>query len=542
MPQLNAFRLLTATLVATTLGLAGCGGSGGGTPAAPPTYQVSGSVTGLFAGSQATLLNNAGNALVVTSNGGFMFTTALPSGSAYAVTVGTQPAGHNCVVGSGSGTVASANITSVTVTCTANPTRTVTTTVTGLESGTSFSVQLNGTETLSATGNANFSFATAIPEGVGYAVAVTSQPTFQTCTATPASGTVGGANLVIAIDCTRNKLFALAANWSVSSNSLSVYEVNETSGALTPVASSPFASGGAAPSSVVVNHAGSHAFVTNSNDGQVAVFAINGATGALTPAGTFAAGGTFPAAIALNANSTAAYVVNEGTATKVTAFSVSPSTGAMTQIGQYDLAGTPAGALTRRTVAVNPAGTFVYVTDGGPGNVAAFSVNAGTGALTFIGVYGSGGVPSSLVVNPSGTQVLVTNEDGTLARMTIEASGSLLLSGPPINSGGTGARAVLFSGSTRAFVAHLNGTVAPFSIDAATGEPTLIAAGAVTIADRSPFAMAVNAAGTLGLVANSTSNNISVFAIAANGTLTEVAGSPVAAGTGPRGIALVRKR
>jgi hypothetical protein len=86
----------------------------------PPAYTVGGSVTGLAAGQSVVLLNNAGNSTTVNSNTSFTFSTAINSGGAYAVTVGTQPTGQTCTVTNGSGTV-SANVTNVTLTCTDNP-------------------------------------------------------------------------------------------------------------------------------------------------------------------------------------------------------------------------------------------------------------------------------------------------------------------------------------------------------------------------------------------------------------------------------------
>ena len=67
------------------------------------------------------LLNNGGDNLSVSSNSGFTFATSLANGASYAVTVGTQPAGQTCEVGSGTGTISSANVTDVSVTCADDP-------------------------------------------------------------------------------------------------------------------------------------------------------------------------------------------------------------------------------------------------------------------------------------------------------------------------------------------------------------------------------------------------------------------------------------
>ena len=66
------------------------------------------------------LQDNGGDDLSVSASGAFTFGTGLTSGSAYSVTVKTNPAGQTCSVANGSGTVGSAGVTNVAVTCTAN--------------------------------------------------------------------------------------------------------------------------------------------------------------------------------------------------------------------------------------------------------------------------------------------------------------------------------------------------------------------------------------------------------------------------------------
>jgi hypothetical protein len=96
------------------------GGSGGGSGGV--TYTIGGRVSGLT-GSGLIVQNNGGGNLAVSADGAFTFATGLGSGSAYAVTVKTQPSTptQNCVVTHGTGTVAAANVTDVAVTCAPTP-------------------------------------------------------------------------------------------------------------------------------------------------------------------------------------------------------------------------------------------------------------------------------------------------------------------------------------------------------------------------------------------------------------------------------------
>ncbi|MFY0571463.1 hypothetical protein ACN28E_47585 [Archangium lansingense] len=80
---------------------------------ATKTYTLGGTVEGL----RGTLGLSLGNeTLQVTTNGGFTFTTKLPRGSSYGVSVATQPQGQRCTVSNGSGTVAG-NVADLAVRC-----------------------------------------------------------------------------------------------------------------------------------------------------------------------------------------------------------------------------------------------------------------------------------------------------------------------------------------------------------------------------------------------------------------------------------------
>lgn len=82
-----------------------------------PTFTIGGTLSGLNSGTSVTLLDNGTDSLTRSANGTFTFAKALPSGTTYSVTVGTQPTGETCSVTNGSGTVGTSNITNVAVAC-----------------------------------------------------------------------------------------------------------------------------------------------------------------------------------------------------------------------------------------------------------------------------------------------------------------------------------------------------------------------------------------------------------------------------------------
>ena len=104
--------------VASAVMLVSCGGGGvDATVAAPSSYVVSATVTGLPASSNVILLNNGRDALTISANSTITsFATAIASGGAYAVTVQTSPNTYKCTVSNGTGS-ATSNVTNVAVTC-----------------------------------------------------------------------------------------------------------------------------------------------------------------------------------------------------------------------------------------------------------------------------------------------------------------------------------------------------------------------------------------------------------------------------------------
>jgi hypothetical protein len=162
-------------------------------------FTIGGTVSGLT--GTMVLQDNGGDNLSVSGNGSFTFATSLASGSAYAVTVLTQPSGQTCFVNNGSGNVGKRNVTGVTVTCAAgNGTFTIGGTVTGL-TGSGMVLQDNLSNNLMITGNGSFTFSTAIAAGSGYSVTVLTQPSSptQSCTVGNASGTVGNMNVTTVV-------------------------------------------------------------------------------------------------------------------------------------------------------------------------------------------------------------------------------------------------------------------------------------------------------------------------------------------------------
>jgi hypothetical protein len=175
---------------------------------------VSVTVSGL-AGSGLVLQDNGGDNLAIAQNGAATFATALASGTAYNVTVLTQPSAptQNCVVTNGTGTAVAGQATPVKVACTTIG-YSVGGTISNL-SGAGLVLQDNGGDNLSVAGtgaSVPFVFNTPIPSGGQYNVTVLTQPgsagsPYQTCTVNnpTGSGVVQSSNVTsVQITCTTN--------------------------------------------------------------------------------------------------------------------------------------------------------------------------------------------------------------------------------------------------------------------------------------------------------------------------------------------------
>ena len=155
------------------------------------TYPVSGTVNGL-AGSGLVLQNNGTDNFAVTGNGTIAFAAAVPSDTAYAITVLAQPADpyQTCIVTNGTGTVPAAPVSNIDITC-ATDKYSISGTVSGLL-GTGLVLRNNGGDDLPIAADGGFTFATQVESGNSYAVTVYTKPgsPAQTCTVNTGSGNV----------------------------------------------------------------------------------------------------------------------------------------------------------------------------------------------------------------------------------------------------------------------------------------------------------------------------------------------------------------
>jgi hypothetical protein len=84
---------------------------------ASTSFDLAGTITGLTGAGLILASPGLTNLPVTAGSTTFQFPTQLPDGSAYNITVQTQPAGQTCTVTSGSGTVSGSAPAGITITC-----------------------------------------------------------------------------------------------------------------------------------------------------------------------------------------------------------------------------------------------------------------------------------------------------------------------------------------------------------------------------------------------------------------------------------------
>jgi len=298
-------------------------------------------------------------------------------------------------------------------------------------------------------------------------------------------------------------LFSAVPNFS--DNTVSVYQVDQNSGAFSQVAGSPFGTGAEpawlAFSPVVAGNLFSA--IVNFNDNTVSVYNVNQTSGAFTPvANSPFATGSAPYTVAfspvVSGNLFAAVPNSDGQ--NVSVYQVDQSTGAFTPVPGSPFA-TGNGPYTVVFTPLVSGNLFAAITNYVDNTVSVYSVNQTTGAFTEIA-----GSPFATGAGPYG------------------------IAYSPVVGGN------LFA----AIVNNTDNTASVYQVNQTTGAFTPVAGSPfVTGAAPNEIAFSPVASGNLFAAAvNFNSNNVSVYVVdQTTGAFTEVSGSPFASGTQPDGIA-----
>jgi 6-phosphogluconolactonase len=169
-----------------------------------------------------------------------------------------------------------------------------------------------------------------------------------------------------------------------SAGTISVFSI-ASNGALTEITGSPFpGAAGANIAGTTIDAKGQFLYAADSANNAVAAFSI-AASGGLAPvAGSPFAAGTQPVAIAVDSTGTLLYSANSGS-NDVSAFKV--SSGVLTAVTGSPFATAGSGVIDASQpvfLTVDPTNGFLYVANQGSRAIAAFTIKAADGTLSFV--------------------------------------------------------------------------------------------------------------------------------------------------------------
>lgn len=245
------------------------------------------------------------------------------------------------------------------------------------------------------------------------------------------SGSGGGTNITPPA-----ATFAYAAS-EVNANIIG-YSLNPSTGALTQLPGFPLTT--AVNLTTLATDPLGKFVVTNENPG-IAVYSINQTTGALTPipaaavtlqlgvkSFAFNPSGTLLVASTISGGIDPPGGTSAPHPNPLNVFSLNRSTGALTAVPGSPFAITSSGS-NACCLAINSTGTTLYTTDGAL--LDAYSINPTTGALSLINSVTGPAWPMSLALDPSGAFVYMTDFDTKVIRAySINPSTSALSIGP----------------------------------------------------------------------------------------------------------------
>jgi len=250
--------------------------------------------------------------------------------------------------------------------------------------------------------------------------------------------------------------------------------------------------------------------------------------------GGAAAGGYYASnRIALAPNKNLLFASNVVDST-ISVFKVNQFKGTLTQIDVPVASGGTMGS--GGSLVVSDSEKFLFVANDSSSSISVFAVSR-SGALTPVtgSPFATGTLTNGITLNFADNMLYVAS-DTALAVLSVASDGSLshITGSPFAYTAGGSLTSFALSSSTLGLSAATGGILASYSIDAA-GAPTLLNTLNTGTAGQ---AVTTTRNGTLAILAGGNTGSIAMVNVAADGTLTQVAGSPFATAVGSRGRAV----
>lgn|GEM_PF-1858975 len=338
----------------------------------------------------------------------------------------------------------------------------------------------------------------------------------------------GGSDVLYSEAISPNGQFLFVTTYITGSSGFTnVFSINSTTGALTQVSGSPFASPG---DNTIVDPTGQFLYVGGKD---LAAYSIDSTTGFLTPIpGSPYTLPAYPNSFSLDSSGKFLYVSLFATGEAYTGvpgiitYSMNSSTGALTQIAangsygnQVEALGFVTGA---KAVVYTP--RFAYATNQASQSISEWKITDSTGALTAVSgsPLSDANGPQLVAAVPSGAFVYTANSNNSISEYAVTATtGALtLVSGSPITGFGSVNSLAVDPTSSYLFVLDsTKQTVDSYTISAKTGALTALS----SVAAPGALTLALDPLGLLAIVTTATDveySGVSAGTLSAFGSVT----------------------
>lgn len=281
--------------------------------------------------------------------------------------------------------------------------------------------------------------------------------------------------------------------------------------------------------------------VANAGSDDVSAYRIDPQSGELVASNApFVAGGA-PIALAVHPNLRFAWIAS-AISRELWCAAIDPATGALSQAAPaVSLEGEPTH------LALDPSGRFLYLASSEPdvvgdGWLSTFAVDAGTGAAALVDHTPVGAHPRSIAVDPAGRFVFVAEHgDGSPGSGSITSLAIAVTNGVPFSSGGSVLSASVESLSTHPngrflyAMSQATGDVGVFAIDRSNGSLSVAPPGSNV--GLQPSVVCVSPDGRFAYGAIQGGGNVALFEVGADGQLSEPI-QEIALGASPVDVSL----
>ncbi len=257
------------------------------------------------------------------------------------------------------------------------------------------------------------------------------------------------------------------------SSAISVFSIDFSSGALSEISGSPFATA-AISQGLAIHPSGKFIYVTLTSNVVVA-YSVN-TSGSLTSLGGSLPTGTGPVIAEVEPAGKFLYVVNtNAVSNNISGYAIGAN-GALTSLGN-----TPATGTNPSSITIDKAGNFLYVpnNNAATSTISCFAINKASGALGNCGTFAAGTNPWDATLSPSGRFLYATNAGGnSISGFTVDNVTGALTGGLPASpyATGTSPHGIRVHPSEKfLYAANFNGSsVSAFSLDTANGSLTFV--------------------------------------------------------------------